>query len=465
MNDEYGNNGYPNLDNNTQLQNEDNKSGSTYQLSRQDLDVLNQTYSDSESGNENPYGNKENLYEEKPVKVKKEHKFLKKIGIVALAGLLIGIVGATSLQTYNYFANGVGKSSYGENDLLVEASMKNDGTGSDAVAVNTQGKVTSDVSEVVENVMPSIVAINSVATNVSRDFFGRQYSHEVAGNGSGIIIGQNDSEILIVTNNHVIDGASKVEIVFADESRASAKVKGAAPSSELAVVSVDINDLNKDTIKNIKIATLGNSDNVKLGEMAIAIGNALGYGQSVTVGYISALNRAVKIEGVDLKLIQTDAAINPGNSGGALLNTKGEVIGINTIKYVDKSVESIGYAIPISDAVPIVNNLMNRTTLVEKERAYLGVFPQDVTDAYSHQFGMPIGVYVGEVEKGSAAEKAGINVGDIIIAINDISIETKQELQDTLTYTRGGSKGTITVKSLENGEYKEKVLEITFDNR
>jgi len=224
-------------------------------------------------------------------------------------------------------------------------------------------------------------------------------------------------------------------------------------------------DLDKDTIKNIKIATLGNSENVKLGEMAIAIGNALGYGQSVTVGYISALNREVKIEGVNLKLIQTDAAINPGNSGGALLNSKGEVIGINSVKYIDESVESIGYAIPVSDAIPIINNLMNRTTLVEKDRAYLGISGKDVTEVYSQAFGMPVGIYVEQVDEGSAAEKAGIKVGDIIVAMNDIGIENVQELQDTLVYTKGGSKGTITVKSLVNGEYKEKVLEITFDYR
>jgi len=270
---------------------------------------------------------------------------------------------------------------------------------------------------------------------------------------------------LIATNNHVIDGASKVEIIFADKTKASAKVKGTAPNSDLAVVSVDINDLEKDTIKNIKIATLGNSDNTKLGEMAIAIGNALGYGQSVTVGYISAVNRKVDIEGVKLNLIQTDAAINPGNSGGALLNSKGEVIGINSVKYVDESVESIGYAIPISNAIPIINHLMNRTTLAEKDRAYIGVSGEDVTEVYSQAFEMPVGYYVSKVKEGSAAEEAGIKVGDIIVAINDISIESGQELQDTLTYTKAGSKGTITVKSLADGKYVERVLDIVFDYR
>ncbi len=504
MNDEHNNYESQNGENNnTQSQNQDNKSDSVYQLNKQDLEKLNQTYTEAVHENsyeekvtsfsiedssrkenasgtedvyraevsyeekENFYENNKEFYEEHPVKEKKKSKFIKKIGAVALAGLAIGTLGAASLQTYNYFGKGIGNSSFGETITASESAEGKAGSNGDTVAVetSTKGKVTGDVSEVVENVMPSIVAINSVVTNVSSDFFGRQYSQDIPGSGSGIIIGQNDSEILIATNNHVIDGATKVEIVFADKTKASAKVKGAAPNSDLAVVSVDINSLEKDTIKNIKIATLGNSDNTKLGEMAIAIGNALGYGQSVTVGYISALNREVDIEGVKLDLIQTDAAINPGNSGGALLNSKGEVIGINSVKYVDESVESIGYAIPISDAIPIINNLMNRTTLTEKERAYIGVSGEDVTDVYSHAFEMPVGYYVSQVKEGSAAEKAGIKAGDIIVALNDISIDSGQDLQDTLTYTKAGSKGTITVKSLEDGKYVEKVLDIVFGYR
>lgn len=505
MNDENNNYESQNSENdNTQSQNKENKSNSIYQLNRQDLEKLNQTYrsagdkkSYEEMGTsyieetpnreetpykvvEAPYGEKEDFYEKKessnsyennpnsyetPVKIKKKYKFVKKIGMVALAGLVIGILGAASLQTYNYFGKGIGNSSFGETIDGENAEGKAGNGDTVAVEASTKGKVTGDVSDVVENVMPSIVAINSVVTNVSSDFFGRQYNQEVPGSGSGIIIGQNDSEILIATNNHVIDGATKVEIVFADKTKASANVKGTAPNSDLAVVSVDINDLEKDTIKNIKIATLGNSGNTKLGEMAIAIGNALGYGQSVTVGYISALDRKVDIKGVNLNLIQTDAAINPGNSGGALLNSKGEVIGINSVKYVDESVESIGYAIPISDAVPIINHLMNRTTLSEKDRAYIGVSGEDVTEVYSQAFEMPVGYYVSKIKEGSAAEKAGIKVGDVIVALNDISIESGQELQDTLTYTKAGSKGTITVKSLEDGKYVEKVLDIVFDYR
>ncbi len=199
--------------------------------------------------------------------------------------------------------------------------------------------------------------------------------------------------------------------------------------------------------------------------MAIAIGNALGYGQSITVGYVSALDREVTVDNVTLDVLQTDAAINPGNSGGALLNSKGEVIGINSVKYVDNNVESVGYAIPISDAIPIINDLMNRTTLANNEKASLGISGQEVTSDYSQNFNLPMGIYVGEVKNGSAAQKAGIVVGDIIVGVNKTKVESMSELQDVLDYTKAGSTGTITVKSLNNGDYTEKTLNITFDGR
>jgi serine protease Do len=199
--------------------------------------------------------------------------------------------------------------------------------------------------------------------------------------------------------------------------------------------------------------------------MAIAIGNALGYGQSVTVGYVSALNREVTLEDKTMKLLQTDAAINPGNSGGALLNSKGEVIGINSVKYVDSSVESIGYAIPISDAIPIINELMNRTSIDEKDMAYLGIAGNDVTEAYSKGFGMPIGIYVEKVAENSAAQKAGLQVGDIIVSINNTPVKTMADLQENLGFIKAGSTGTITVKSLNNGKYVDRTLDVTFDTK
>lgn len=408
------------------------------------------------------------------IKSKKKHKLLRGLTKLVAGGMVFGLVAGATLQGYSYFANSNNNSAIEKNISEADSSLQTSGNNTqtnssgDKASVSTLSSKTntsSDVSTVVENVMPSIVAINSVTESVTNDFFGRQYSQEVPSSGSGIIIGQNDNEILIATNNHVIEGANQVEIVFADNTKATAEIKGTAASSDLAVVSVNVNDLEKGTINKIKVASLGNSDSVKLGEMAIAIGNALGYGQSVTVGYISAVNREVDIDGIKLNLLQTDAAINPGNSGGALLNSKGEVIGINSVKYVDDSVESIGYAIPISDAVPIINQLMNRTTLTEDERAYMGISGKDVTEAYAQSFSMPVGIYVEQVLKNSSADKAGIKVGDIIVAINDTNVETMKDLSDILTYTKAGTSGTIKVKYLDNGEYKEKTVKITFASR
>lgn len=395
-------------------------------------------------------------------KEKKQKKVKGPIKLVASA-LVFGLVAGAAFQGYGY-AVGLNNT---KTELASESAADTGNTTSQGVVAletSTNNK-TSDVSTVVENVMPSIVAINATVNQAVSDIFGRQYSQEVKGSGSGIIIGQNDTEILIATNNHVIDEATTVEIVFVDGSTAKANVKGTAPSSDLAVVSVNVNDLKQETIDSIKIATLGDSDSLQLGEIAIAIGNALGYGQSVTVGYISALDREVTVDDVTLNVLQTDAAINPGNSGGALLNSKGEVIGINSVKYVDDSVESIGYAIPISDAIPIINELMNRTVLSDKEKGALGIWGREVTSDYSENFNLPMGIYVGEIEKGSAAEKAGIVVGDVIVAINNISIKTMSDLENVLSYTKAGSTGTITVKSLSNGEYVERVLEITFDSK
>jgi len=408
---------------------------------------------------------------------KKKHKMFKGIIKIVAAAMVFGLVTGASLQGYNYLSNdkqtktnNIGKN-IDETDINSESTASKGNSelniakdGEDAVALETGTKsVTSDVSTVVGNVMPSIVAINSVMTNDNSDMFGRQYSEDVAGSGSGIIIGQNNSEIFIATNNHVIENAKTVEIVFADESKAPATIKGKAPNSDLAVVSVKVKDLAKGAIDNIKIATLGDSSTTKLGAMAIAIGNALGYGQSVTVGYISALNREVTLDGLTLNLLQTDAAINPGNSGGALLNSNGEVIGINSVKYVEDGVEGIGYAIPISDAIPIINDLMSRTTLAEGETAYLGIGGRDVTDVLAQGFNMPIGIYVGQITEGSSAEKAGIELKDVIVSINDTEVKTMADLQEVLSYTKAGSTGTVTVKSLVDGKYIEKKLNVTFD--
>jgi serine protease Do len=403
------------------------------------------------------YDGKEVIIDGKP---KKKHNLAKSFTKIVAAGAVFGLVAGASFQGY-YSMTNINKNADG--------TIKTSSNGADnVVALETgtgQNNDAGDVSTVVGNVMPSIVAINSVMPNTSSDIFGRQYSQDIQGSGSGIIIAQNDSEILIATNNHVVSNAKSVEIVFADNTKAPATIKGTEPGKDLAVVSVKLSDLKEGTINHIKIATLGNSKSIKLGEMAIAIGNALGYGQSITVGYVSALNREVTVDNVTLHVLQTDAAINPGNSGGALLNSKGEVIGINSVKYVDDNVESVGYAIPITDAIPVINELMNRQILAEGDKAYLGVKGKDVTNDYSERFNMPVGVYVGEIKKGSAAEKAGIKVGDIIVTVNNISVETMADLEDVLGYTKAGSSGTVGIKSLEEGKYVDKTIKVDFDTR
>ncbi|WMJ87628.1 S1C family serine protease [Anaerocolumna sp. MB42-C2] len=395
------------------------------------------------------------------VKPKKKHKFAKNLTKIIASATVFGLVAGASFQGVYALSD--------RNKPTVSSAVDNSKEGTDGVVAvetgTTKNNTSGDVSTVVENVMPSIVAINSTVTDVTSDFFGRQYSEEKEGSGSGIIIGQNENEILIATNNHVVANAKTVNIVFADNTTAPATIKGTEPSNDLAVVSVKLSDLKEGTADKIKIATLGDSKSVKLGEMAIAIGNALGYGQSITVGYISALDREVTVNNVTLKVLQTDAAINPGNSGGALLNSKGEVIGINSVKYVDDNVESVGYAIPISNAIPIINELMNRTVLTEKEKAYLGIAGKDVTDDYSQRFNMPVGVYVGEIKEGSAAEKAGLKVGDIIVSVNNITIKTMADLQEVLGYTKADTSGTVVIKSLEDGKYVDKTINVTFDAR
>lgn len=327
----------------------------------------------------------------------------------------------------------------------------------------------TDVSAVVANAMPSIVAINCTAEYVT-NFWGQQYTQQSQGSGSGIIIGQNDSEVLIVTNNHVVDTDdsvknSTIEVIFGDDSMALATIKGTEEGSDLAVVSVKLEDLTDETLEYIKIATLGDSQQLKVGEMAIAIGNALGYGQSTTVGWISALEREVASEDYTMSLIQTDAAINPGNSGGALLNIKGEVIGINSAKYSDESIEGMGFAIPISDAVPIINDLMSREPIPEEEQAYLGIVGQDVTEAYHEYYGMPIGVYVYQVSQGSPAAAAGLKMGDIITGFNNRQITTMTDLQSILATYRAGEEITLTIQINEDGVYVEKTLQVTLGQK
>jgi len=320
------------------------------------------------------------------------------------------------------------------------------------------------VSDIAEESMAAMVSIDCTTTD-TYNYFGNEYSQDATGSGSGFILGENDQELFIATNNHVVEGANKIEITFIDEKKAQATTKGTDATADLAVVSVQKSALKKDTLNNIKIASLGKSDDVRLGEKVIAIGNALGYGQSVTVGYVSAKDRSVKVSDKEsMVLLQTDAAINPGNSGGALLNLDGEVIGIPSIKYADSTVEGMGFAIPISRAFPILDELMNREILKDNEKGYLGVSCLDVTSEANDYYGMPIGVYVSEVADKGAAKEGGVQVGDIITAINGMETTSKEALVEKVQSYRIGTEVTLTIQRSNNGKYKEIELKVKLKN-
>ncbi len=401
----------------------------------------------------------------------RKRSFLKQLALVLAGSVVLGVLAAVLLQGLNWYdrkqtpEGAIERESIDEMDF---SDMEKEASAGQTALAKPAAQV-ADVSTVVENVMPAVVAIESEieATEVHYDFFGRGYESKKQSTsaGTGIIIAQSGAELLLVTNNHVIEDAAKINITFCDGTKAEATVRGTEAGSDLAVLAVNFAELEDQTISDIRIATLGDSNQAKLGEMVIAIGNALGYGQSTTVGYISALDREVEVDDLELKLIQVDAAINPGNSGGALLNANGEVIGINSVKYSATEVEGVGYAIPISEVIPIINDLMNREELQEAEMAYLGIEGKNIDEDLAQSFRMPEGVYVSAIDKGTPAEQAGIHQGDIIVGINGRSIRTMEDLQKVLHYTRGGTVVTIELRVLENGEYIEKELEVTLGYR
>jgi len=353
-------------------------------------------------------------------------------------------------------------------DSKKEDISDNDDEDSTVKTVVTDTDVTmrvTDVSEVVDKVMPSVVSITNNYTYVT-NYWGMEYSQESEASGSGIIIGENGDELLIATNNHVIEGADKLAVQFIDGEVVEAKVKGADADNDVAVIAVALDDMVNTTKDAIEIATLGDSDALKVGEPAIAIGNALGYGQSVTTGVISALDRSIESEdGTKLEgFIQTDAAINPGNSGGALLNVKGEVIGINSNKIGGSTVEGMGYAIPISRALPIIDDLKDMKTkkeIEDIERGYLGISGRGISAEMTDVYGFPEGVYVYEVYEGTGAEEAGLRKGDIIVKFEGSTIKSMEELQGELAYYGAGETVNITVKRVnEDGTYDDVKLEI-----
>ena len=388
----------------------------------------------------------------------RKNNFLK----ITTYAAVFGLIGGMSFEGTTYISNKYINKSSVESSKTTSKSIEKTSTLS---STSTNTSSSDGVSGVSESVLPSIVAIDVKTTQTSTDVFGRTYEQDASGSGSGIIVAQDSKNIYIATNNHVVADASSVSVTFNDKSVYSATVKGTDSDSDLAVVEVPLSKLSADTLSNIKVATLGDSDKVKVGAQAIAIGNALGYGTSVTVGYISAKDREVSGEDNTMKLLQTDAAINPGNSGGALVDSSGAVIGINSSKYADTSVEGMGFAIPINTAIPIINDIVKAQTVSEDEQAYLGIKGTNVTSEYAQYYNLPEGIYVSSVTSGSPADKAGIKKGDVIVNYKGKDVTTMDGLQEKMALCKAGDKAEITVKRADNGEYKSVTCSVTLGKK
>ncbi|MBS5429566.1 MAG: trypsin-like peptidase domain-containing protein [Lachnospiraceae bacterium] len=392
-------------------------------------------------------------------KKKKEMTLQKKWGMVVAMALVFGLIAGGTMYGVNAAANRLYSQNHISQTDTTEASTSESSSG---------------VAQVADNAMPSVVTISTMSVEEMRSFFGGTQQYEVEGAGTGVIIGENDTELLIATNNHVVEGASSLSVGFIDESTVSAEIKGTDAENDLAVISVKLSDISTDTMNQIKIASIGDSDELQLGEQVVAIGNALGYGQSVTSGYVSALNRDLSLtdeSGNTINstgLIQTDAAINPGNSGGALLNMNGELIGINEAKSGTTSsgttVDNIGFAIPINKAQESLQNLMNQETR-EKVRgdqaSYIGIQGASVSSDEQEKFSIPAGVVVASVVEDGPAAQAGIQEGDIITELDGRSVSSIEGLQDTLQYYTAGETVDIVVQRADNGSYQEQTLSIT----
>ena len=402
------------------------------------------------------------MNEETP-KPKKNRKVPKPVKLVC-AGVAFGLVASVTFQAGNY----VGTKVFGTtttNGKTVKTAQTVDGA---KLTTSSSSTGTSDIATIAKNAMPSIVSITNMSVQEVQSFFGGTQQQESTSVGSGIIIGQTDSELLILTNNHVVEGNEKLTVSFVDNESVEANVKGTDSTKDLAVVAVKISDVKDSTMDEIAVATMGDSSKLEVGEQVIAIGNALGYGQSVTSGIVSATERTLDgYEGGTL--IQTDAAINPGNSGGALLNSNGEVIGINTAKVATDSVEGMGYAIPISDASDTIQNLMNqetKTKVSEAEQGYLGIQGVDVSDESAKMYNMPTGVYISDVVKNGGAQQAGLTKGSVITGLEGTTISDMNSLKEQLQYYRVGDKVKVTVQVPgNNGEYTEKTVEVTLGSK
>ena len=417
---------------------------------------------------------------------KNSKKLAKKIGAITLSAVLFGSVAAGSFQAVNYFSpfsKTTGSSgSTASNNSSSTSLLK-------TTAVSGSSNTGSlDVSDITTSAMPSIVAITNKSVQEVQDYFsqfgfggqGQPQTQETESQGSGIIIGKNDSELLMVTNNHVVEGADTLSVCFIDNQVYEAAIKGTDPENDLAVIAVPLDSISDDTMSKIAVASIGDSDSLKVGEQVVAIGNALGYGQSVTTGIVSAVNRTLSSDSSDTQdsnssddsssatYIPTDAAINPGNSGGALLNMNGEVIGINSAKLASTEVEGMGYAIPISRVSDIIDNLMNQTTRTKVDsdkQGTIGIKGINVTSDVQEKYNLPEGIYVSEVTSGSAAEKAGITSGSVITKFDGKSVTDIESLQDLLQYYKAGETVELTLQVPDSDSYKEKTVSITLGSK
>ena len=425
-------------------------------------------WQESRQQNNRPEHGYRNEYRETVQAPRKKNSWARKAAGITAAAVLFGTVAGGVMTGVNY----VGARLTGLADITATAPAETEGTTTAQVpetsAASNNGSTTAvstvtDVSSIAEKAMPSLVAINDTMTVEQNNFFGMPQTYQAQSSGSGIIVGQNDTELLIATNNHVVSGATDMKVTFTDSTQVAAAVKGTDSATDLAIIAVKLSDIPSDTMSKIKVATLGNSDNVKVGQQVIAIGNALGYGQSLTVGYISALDREITDEnGIQHTYIQTDAAINPGNSGGALLDLNGNVIGINAAKNASTEVEGMGFAIPISKAQEILNNLMTKKT---REEGYLGIQGTNIDANASKEYGMPVGIYVYKIVEGGAAANSDLKEKDIITKFDGQSVTNMEELKQMLTYYEGGSTVSLTVQSLVNGSYVEHEVQITLGTK
>lgn len=437
--------------------------------------TANQAAWTDQSAAQNPNAARKKAKKEKKPGEKKQHGFGMTMAKCAALALVFGLVSGTVFYGTGFAFRYTSGTNQAQQQAAAESADKTAETALNKGNLSATGVSTAttvnDVSDVAENVMPSIVSITNMSSQVQPDWFGRLYEEEVPSAGSGIIIGQTDEEIYVATNNHVVSNSTQLTVNFVDNQQVTAEIKGTDASTDLAVLSVKTKDIPSDTMEKIKVATIGNSDSIKVGQSVVAIGNAMGYGQSVTTGVISAVDREVTVQdestgtSITNDLIQTDAAINPGNSGGALLNMNGEVIGINSVKYADTQVEGMGYAIPISAAEPIINNLITREVVDESNSAYLGVTGQDVTSEISDSFGMPEGLYITMVTENSAADQAGIRKGDVITKFDGRKITSLEGLSDAMKYYAAGTQVEVTLQKNNNGEWKEETITVTLGKK